>query len=170
VVTRLGRTDGFDADPAIHIPLPGQMETIRSALAKVGMSQSLDDLELKLNRAAENATPKAKSLFVDAISAMTFDDVKSIYNGPEDSATRYFRGKMTPGLTREIEPVVTESLSNVGAIIMQSAGYRLCKERACGVRSIVSGFVGASELTGDFSARLFHCWVQTKKSICQFFH
>ncbi|WP_372677165.1 DUF4197 domain-containing protein [Desulfosarcina sp.] len=116
VVTRLGRTDGFNADQAIHIPLPGQMETVRSALAKVGMSQPLDDLELKLNRAAENATPKAKSLFVDAISAMTFDDVKRIYNGPEDSATRYFRGKMTPGLTREIEPVVTESLSQVGAI------------------------------------------------------
>ncbi|MEE4111601.1 MAG: DUF4197 domain-containing protein [Desulfobacteraceae bacterium] len=116
VVTRLGRNDGFNADPAIHIPLPGQMETVRSALAKIGMSQSLDDLELKLNRAAENATPKAKTLFVDAISAMTFDDVKTIYNGPDDSATRYFRGKMTPGLTREIEPVVTESLSHVGAI------------------------------------------------------
>ena len=116
VVARLGRPDGFNTDQAIHISLPEQMETVRSALAKVGMSQSLDDLELKLNRAAENATPKAKALFVDAIGAMTFEDVKTIYNGPEDSATRYFRGKMTPDLTREIEPVVTESLSQVGAI------------------------------------------------------
>ena len=116
VVARLGRPDGFNTDQAIHIPLPEQMETVRSALAKVGMSQSLDDLELKLNRAAEKATPKAKALFVDAIGAMTFEDVKTIYNGPEDSATRYFRGKMTPGLTRDIEPVVAESLSQVGAI------------------------------------------------------
>jgi len=62
VVARLGRPDGFNTDQAIHIPLPEQMETVRSALAKVGLSQSLDDLELKLNRAAENATPKAKAL------------------------------------------------------------------------------------------------------------
>ncbi len=116
VVDRLGRLDGFNTDPAIHIPLPEQMQTVRSALAKVGLSQSLDDLELKLNRAAEQATPKAKALFVDAIGTMTFEDVKTIYNGPEDSATRYFRDKMTPGLTREIEPVVSQSLSQVGAI------------------------------------------------------
>ena len=53
---------------------------------------------------------------MDAIGAMSFEDVKAIYNGAEDSATRYFQGKWPPGLTREIEPVVTESLSQVGAI------------------------------------------------------
>lgn len=67
VVARLGRADGFNTDPAIHIPLPEQMESVRSALAKFGMSQSLDDLEVQLNTAAENATPKAKALFVDGI-------------------------------------------------------------------------------------------------------
>jgi hypothetical protein len=80
------------------------------------MSQALEDLELKLNRAAETATPNAKTLFVDAISTMTFDDVKSIYDGPQDAATRYFQNKMTPGLTLAIEPVAKESLSHVGAI------------------------------------------------------
>jgi hypothetical protein len=33
VVSRLGRTDGFNTDPAIHIPLPEQLETVKTALA-----------------------------------------------------------------------------------------------------------------------------------------
>jgi len=116
VVSQLGRTDGFNLDPAIHIPLPQQFDTVRSMLARVGMSSMLDDLELKLNRAAEVATPKAKELFFQAISEMTFEDVMNIYNGPEDAATRYFQDKMTPALAKEMQPVVDQSLSQVGAV------------------------------------------------------
>ena len=116
VVSQLGRADGFNADSAIHIPLPKQLETVKSVLSKIGMSQSIDDLELKLNRAAEAATPKAKALFWDAITSMTFEDVQTIYKGPKDSATQYFKGKMTPALTQEMQPIVTDSLSQVGAI------------------------------------------------------
>jgi hypothetical protein len=116
VVSQLGRTDGFNLDPAIHIPLPQQLDTVRSLLSRVGMSYMLDDLELKLNRAAEVATPKAKELFFQAISEMTFEDVMNIYNGPEDAATKYFQDKMTPALAKEMQPVVDRSLSQVGAV------------------------------------------------------
>ena len=71
VVANLGQTDGFYTDKAIHIPLPGQLATVQKALKAAGYSSLVDDLELRLNRAAEQATPKAKALFVDAISAMT---------------------------------------------------------------------------------------------------
>jgi hypothetical protein len=116
VVSRLGRVDGFNKDSAVHIPLPKQLETVRSVLDKVGMSGRLDDLELKLNRAAEVATPKAKRLFLHAITEMTFDDVKRIYNGPKDAATQYFRSKMSPSLAKEMQPVVNDTLSEVGAV------------------------------------------------------
>ena len=117
VVSQLGRTDGFNLDPAVHIPLPQQFDTLRSLLARVGMSYMLDDLELKLNRAAEVAAPKAKELFSQAISEMTFEDVMNIYNGPEDGATRYFQDKMTPALAKEMKPIVDQSLSQVGAFM-----------------------------------------------------
>jgi len=48
VVARLGQTDGFNADPAIHIPLPKSFTTVQSALKPLGMSYLLDDLETKL--------------------------------------------------------------------------------------------------------------------------
>ena len=116
VVQKLGTVDGFNADAAVHIPLPKQLNTVKTMLSQIGMSRQLDDLELKLNRAAEVATPKAKELFLQSISEMTFDDVKSIYEGPEDSATRYFKNKMAPSLGKEMRPIVENSLSDVGAV------------------------------------------------------
>lgn len=116
VIARLGRVNGFNTDPSVHIPLPKQLNTVKSVLDQVGMSGMLKDLELKLNRAAEVATPKAKKLFTQAISEMSFEDVKKIYKGPEDAATQYFRSKMSPSLAKEMRPVVTSSLSEVGAV------------------------------------------------------
>jgi len=116
VVNQLGVLDGFNGDPSIHIPLPDELNTVKSILDKVGMAMLMDDLEIKMNRAAEDATPKAKQLFMNAINEMSFDDVKRIYSGPKDSATIYFKEKMSPILRTEMRPLITESLSAVGAI------------------------------------------------------
>ena len=116
VVGQLRKKDGFNKDPAIHIPLPEKLDRVKSALDRVGMGGTLDDLELKLNRAAEAATPRAKKIFWDTISQMTLDDVKGIYNGPDDAATRYLQSKMSAPLKKEMQPVVYKSMSQVGAI------------------------------------------------------
>ena len=47
---------------------------------------------------------------------MTFDDVKTIYQGAEDSATQYFQGKMSPALKEKMQPIVDDVLSQVGAV------------------------------------------------------
>ena len=116
VVGLLGKEDGFNLDPAVHIPLPGQLEQVRNVLGKVGLDASLTDLELRLNRAAEIATPRAKALFIGAINDMTLDDAMAIYNGPNDSATQYFKAKMSGPLAMEMQPVVDESLADAGAV------------------------------------------------------
>lgn len=116
VVGQLGKNDGFNADPKIHIPLPENLQKVKSALGAVGMGSMMDDLELKLNRAAETATPKAKRIFGNAIKDMTFDDAKKILNGPKDSATQYFKGKMSNPLSDEMRPVVKKALSQAGAV------------------------------------------------------
>jgi hypothetical protein len=80
------------------------------------MSGLFDDLELKLNRAAEEATPEAKALFLDAIQEMTLEDAEQIFRGPEDAATRYFQGKMSEPLAVRMQPLVEKSLQQVGAV------------------------------------------------------
>ena len=116
VVNQLGQQDGFYADPAVRVPLPASLDTVRSALEKIGMASLLSDLELRLNRAAEAATPKARQLFIDASEGMTMDDVKAIYEGPNDAATRYFQAKMSQPLAKEMTPIVDASLTDVGAV------------------------------------------------------
>jgi len=116
VVGRLGRSGGFSDDAAVHIPLPDSLRQAQSVLGRFGMAGLFDDLELRLNRAAEAATPKAKELFGRAIQDMSLDDARAIYDGPQDAATRYFQGKMTPELSAAMRPVVEASLADVGAI------------------------------------------------------
>jgi Protein of unknown function (DUF4197) len=116
VTGRLGQADGFNADPAVHIPLPDKLESVKKGLALVGQSALVDDLELKLNRAAEAATPKARQIFVDAVQKMTLDDARAILNGPSDAATQYFKRTMTPDLKTAMRPVVDQTVSQSGAV------------------------------------------------------
>jgi hypothetical protein len=116
VTRQLGAKDGFNADPSIHIPLPENLKLAQQGLKMAGQSALLDDLELKLNRAAETATPRAKQLFFDAVSRMTLDDARGILNGPQDAATQYFKKAMSPDLKTAMRPVVDKTVADAGAV------------------------------------------------------
>ena len=116
VVSQLSASNGFNLDPQIHIPLPENLRRVQSALNTVGMSYLMDDLELRLNRAAEIAMPEAKALFMTSIQQMTFKDAVSIYKGPNDSATRYFETKMSSPLARKMTPIVNNAISKAGVV------------------------------------------------------
>ena len=116
VTARLGASDGFNGDPAVHIPLPNTLQAAKRGLQMAGQSGLLDDLELKLNRAAEAAIPAAKTIFLDALSRMTIDDAKAILNGPQDAATQYFKRVMSPDLKTAMRPVVDQTVSQSGAV------------------------------------------------------
>ncbi len=116
VVGRVGKTDGYNGDPAIRIPLPGPLEKVEGPLKSVGAGGMLDDLQLKMNRAAEQAAPKALNIFTDAASKMTIDDARGILQGPQDAATQYFKRTTTSSLTTSFKPIVDKSLASVGAV------------------------------------------------------
>lgn len=152
VVSQVGTLDGFNLDPAIHIPLPGPLKTVQDVLKRVGLSGMADDVELKINRAAEAASEPAKDIFFQAISDMTLDDVRSIYSGPDDAATRYFQGKMTPPLGQKMTPIVDESLSDVGAVSSLDAMMQQYKQIPFvpDVKSDLTGYVVDKGMDGIF--------------------
>jgi uncharacterized protein DUF4197 len=145
VVGRVGKNDGYFADPAIRIPLPGQLQQIESPLRSVGAGGLLDDLQLKMNRGAEQAAPKALNIFVDAATRMTFDDARMILTGPQDSATQYFKRTTSASLTTSFRPIVDSALSGVGAV----AALRTVQTRAAGI-PFVGQMIGNFNLT-DFT-------------------
>lgn len=116
VVSQLGAENGYFSDTKVRIPLPDNLSRVKSLLDKAGMGAYADDVALKLNRAAEAAAPKARALFVDAISEMKMQDARAILDGPDDAATSYFREKMSNGLVTEMSPVIDNTLETVGAV------------------------------------------------------
>jgi hypothetical protein len=116
VANQLGKTDGFNADPAVHIPLPSKMNSVKTALARIGMAGTLEEFEVLLNRSAEAAVPVSKQLFLDGIKSMTLTDVTGILRGNKDAATQYFKRTMSPDLSTKMLPIVQQSLSQVGAV------------------------------------------------------
>ena len=117
VVTQLGREGGFNLDPKIRIPLPTALANVHSALSKIGMGGMTNDLQNRMNEAAELAVPHAKELFIDSIKQMTIADVQNIlFGGQQDAATQYLRRTMGPGLAVKAQPIVQNTLARAGAV------------------------------------------------------
>ena len=152
VVGRLGTTGGFYADPTIHIPLPDKLAAARDTMGKFGLAKPFNDLELRLNRAAEAATPNAKALFWQAIRQMSIEDVRGIFRGPDDAATRYFQRKMSAGLVAAMRPVVDQSLNEVGAVRVYNRTVTQLSAipYAPQVNTDLTGYVVAKALAGIF--------------------
>lgn len=115
-VTATGKPDGFLKNPAIRIPLPEKLKTAGTGLRLMGMGPQLDQLEVGMNRAAEQATPQAKQIFLNALTQMTISDAHNILTGNDTAATEYFRSKSTEQLTTAFKPIIHTSLQNVGVV------------------------------------------------------
>ena len=66
-VAQLGRPDGFLGDARVKIPLPDSLQRGERLARRVGMGRYADELIVSINRAAEQAVPEAKKLFVDSV-------------------------------------------------------------------------------------------------------
>jgi hypothetical protein len=116
VLQKVGKENGFYGDSRIHIPLPQKFQDAQTVLSRLQLSGMLDELETRLNRAAEHAAPQTKEIFWQAIKGMSFDDAMRIYKGPQDAATLYFKEKTTPALKETIRPIVAKTLQEAGAV------------------------------------------------------
>ncbi|MFN0200174.1 MAG: DUF4197 domain-containing protein [Bacteroidia bacterium] len=114
-VGKLSATDGFWGDAAVKILFPKEADFAATKLRQIGAGKLVDDFEKLLNRAAEDAAKEATSIFVNAITSMTFADVKNILFGGSTAATDYFKGKTSDALYNAFSPKIKGSLDKVGA-------------------------------------------------------
>jgi hypothetical protein len=115
-VAATGRPDGFLKNAAIKILLPDKLKTAGNTLRMVGMGGQVDELEVGMNRAAEQAAPAAKQIFINSLTHMTFTDARQILSGGDTAATDYFKKTSTDQLTTAFTPIVHRSMENVGVI------------------------------------------------------
>jgi hypothetical protein len=89
-VKMVSRMNGYYDNPEIRIPLPASVRKVEKVLRGVGFGSQVDAFELSMNRAAEQAAPEAKAMFVETINQMTFADARKILEGEDNAATIYF--------------------------------------------------------------------------------
>ncbi len=86
----LSATDGYYGDVLVKIFLPEEAKIITDNLSKIpGGEKLVNDLILRINRAAEDAAKDAAPIFINSIKQMTISDAFGILNGEDNSATLY---------------------------------------------------------------------------------
>lgn len=111
-----GKTDGFLLNEDIRILLPTKMQSVGKAMRLIGEGDTVDDLEIGMNRAAERAAPQAKPIFLDALKKMSFSDARNILAGGETAAAEYFKRTCSADLAAAFTPIVHSSMQRVGVI------------------------------------------------------
>ena len=116
-ITKGSALDGYFANQAIKILLPEEAQQIVTVINQVpGVGPALvDEVILKLNRAAEDAAPQAQDILLDAILNITITDAINIVNGENDAATTYLRSATQSDISNLFQPHIENSLDQVGA-------------------------------------------------------
>jgi len=140
-INLLGQDGGFLNDSSVKIPLPGMLAKAESGLRMVGQGELADEFIATMNHAAERAVPEAASIFGDTINKMTLQDAQGILQGPDDSATSYFRENSGERLAQAIAPIVKQAT--------EQAGVTSAYKNMVGKAGFAGGLVDSSTLDLD---------------------
>lgn len=140
-VALLGKNGGFLNDKSVRIPLPGVLGKVAKTARTLGQGQYVDQFELTVNRAAEQAIPKTLDIVKQTVRDMSLQDVQGILNGGDDAATKYLREKAGPSLSKAIRPIVSQATDEAGA----TSAYKKLVASTSGSLGGLGGLLGGSQ-------------------------
>lgn len=107
---RLSATDGYFGDAAVKILLPDEAKTIVDNISRIpGGDQLVQDVILRINRAAEDAAKDVVPIFANSITQMTIRDAFNILNGADNAATEYLKSTTYQELYNLYKPKIQAS-------------------------------------------------------------
>ncbi len=113
-VSTTSTVDGFLGNALLRIAVPEQLAEPASTLRQIGLGSYVDELEVAMNRAAEQASGEARGIFWQAVTQITITDAFGILNGQDTAATEYFRSRTEAELRAKFLPIVAEKTDSVG--------------------------------------------------------
>ena len=109
--SRLSALDGYYRDELVRIALPPEAQIITDNLALLpGGARLVEDVILRINRAAEDAARGAAPIFAGAVTGMTIQDGFAILRGENDAATQYLKSRTHDQLFDLYQPRIKNSL------------------------------------------------------------
>ncbi len=108
---KLSAINGYYLNEDLRIELPPEAGVITSNLSYIpGGQQMVDDIVLRINRAAEDAAREAAPVFAVAVSNLTIRDGFDILRGEDDAATQYLKSQTREELYKLYQPRIQRSL------------------------------------------------------------
>jgi hypothetical protein len=121
---KLAVENGYYGDAALKILLPPEADIIIDNISKIpGGDQLLEDVILRINRAAEDAAKDVAPIFVNSVTQMTIQDAFGILNGADNAATAYLKNTTYNELYNLYKPKIQASTEKkiVGNISTKSS-------------------------------------------------
>jgi len=111
-VFSLSKANGYLGNELVKLALPPEAQPVINNISKIpGGQKLLNDAILAINKAAEDAAPEAKTIFVNAITNMSIQDGFNILKGQPNAATTFLKNVTYSQLSNAFAPKIKTSLS-----------------------------------------------------------
>ena len=125
---KLAAENGYYGDASVKILLPDETKIIVDNLSKLpGGDKLVEDVILRINRAAEDAAKEAFPVFAGSVKQMTIKDAFNILKGADNAATQYLRQTTYTELYNLYKPKISASTKKeiVGSMSTKDAWVTL---------------------------------------------
>jgi Protein of unknown function (DUF4197) len=155
--SKLSVENGYYGDLAVKILLPDEARVIVDNISKIpGGDKLVEDVILRINRAAEDAAKEAAPIFLNSIKQMTIKDAFNILRGPDDAATSYLKATTYNDLYALYKPRIQSSTEKkiIGNISTKDSWQALTGKWNSFANSVAGKLAGVKPVKTDLDAYL----------------
>jgi hypothetical protein len=106
----LSAVNGYYGDELVKILLPEEASVIIDNIGRIpGGDKMVEDVVLRINRAAEDAAKEVAPIFANSITQMTITDAFTILKGADNAATQYLSNTTRTDLYNLFKPKIRQS-------------------------------------------------------------
>jgi hypothetical protein len=148
----LSAVDGYYGDDMVKILLPEEASVIIDNISRIpGGERMVEDVILRINRAAEDAAKEAAPIFVNSIRQMTIADAFAILKGADNAATQYLSRTTRTDLYNLYQPRIRQSTEKeiVGGVSTKESWEALTGKWNIFANSVVGKMAGFEAVNVD---------------------
>jgi hypothetical protein len=150
--SRLSAENGYYGDLTVKILLPDEARTIIDNISRIpGGDKLVEDVILRINRAAEDAAKEVAPIFINSIKSMTIKDAFNILNGADNAATSYLRATTYNELYALYKPKIQASTEKkiIGNISTQDSWTTLTSKWNTLANSVAGKIAGLKQVNTE---------------------
>lgn len=153
----LSAMDGYYGDQLVKILLPEEASVIIDNINRIpGGDKLVEDVVLRINRAAEDAAKEVAPIFVNSITQMTITDAFAILKGADNAATQYLVNTTRADLYNLYKPKIRQSTEKdiLGGVSTKESWEALTGKWNLFANSVVGQLAGFEAVNTDLDDHL----------------